>query len=177
MKYLVAILALVVILLVLDRRKRVWIESTPLPTTAAVRDSAQADSIRIDTVLIPRIRWLRQAPVDTLALILRDRARRPVVLAGDTLLPAQGMDTIAPADGIADTACLSQEVLASTVARQLADSGQHVLDQGRIRVQDAVIDSLDTHLDQCLDAQPRFGFRTGFGAGYIAGIATCVLIK
>ena len=65
----------------------------------------------------------------------------------------------------------------STAARQLADSGQHVLDQGRIRVQAAVIDSLDAHLAQCLDAQPRLGFRTGFASGYAAGLLTCALLR
>lgn len=136
-------------------------------TTAAVRDSARRDSIRVDTVIKPRIVYLRAAPVDTLAAILRDRARRPVIVHNDTVVP--------PAtDTAQDSGCLGRDVLASTAARQLADSVRIQEEQWQTKIERTRGDSIAVRLAACLD--DRSGV-TAWGRGFLAGTAAGTVIK
>ena len=140
-------------------------------TTVVVRDSARADSIRIDTVVKPVIKWLRSAPVDTMAAILRDRARRPVLLGQDTVLRPEAPDSTS------DSACLPQEVLAATVARQLADSANFVMAEWQVRIERTRGDSLAARLGACLsDKSGATAYGRGFLHGAAAGAGVCVAI-
>ena len=145
-------------------------------TTASVRDSARADSIRIDTVVKTTIRWLRSAPVDTMAAILRDRARRPVLLGQDTVLRPEAPDSTS------DSACLPQEVLAATAARQLADSTNLVAKEWQVRIERTRGDSLAARLGACLDDRSGAtaygrGFLHGAAAGSAVGFGVCAILK
>lgn len=160
----------------------VWIGYTRPPvvtttTTAAVRDSAHTSAVRESVVVVQKIQWLRSAQADTLARLLRERARRPLILGSDTLAPAEGMDTVNSADGMPDSACISRDDLAGAAAHAAVDSAQRIADAWELRIQSTTIDSLTQHLDQCLDAQPRFGFRSGFAAGLTVGLLTCAATR
>lgn len=147
--------------------------AVPSLTTVATRDSARADSIRIDTVVVPRIKWLRSAPVDTMAAILRDRATRPVLVGTDTVFQAE------PPDSTSDSACLPQEVLAATAARQLADSANLVTKDWQIKIERTRGDSIAERLDVCLDEKSKVF--TAYGRGFLHGAATgasiCIAAK
>ncbi len=143
----------------------------PPPATAAVRDSvAVADSVRAErfdsfaTVVV-------HAPADTLAIILRDRARRPpvrVVRIRDTI-----RDTVTTTEDVGSSQ--SCEVAISChEARSLVirDSALVMLSdslRGSLAVQDAVIDSLQAA------CAPRRSPRVAFGLGFVAGVAACAL--
>ena len=138
----------------------------PTPSTAAVRDSARASTdshrVRIDTV----VRWLRRAPADTMAAILRDRARRPAILGRDTVwIPAPDTST--------DSATLSRGELAGLEAHHAVDSA--LVDSLRwdARIQTVRGDSLAHRLGACLD--DRSG-ATAWGRGFLAGVATGVVV-
>lgn len=145
----------------------------PSVTTVAVRDSARADSIRIDTVVVPRIKWLRSAPVDTMAAILRDRATRPVLLGMDTVFRPE------PPDSTSDSACLPQEVLAATAARQLADSANLVMKDWQIKIERTRGDSIAERLDVCLDEKSKVfaAYGRGFLHGAATGASICIAAK
>ena len=147
-------------------------EPTGTVTTTAVRDSARADSIRIDTVVVPKIKWLRSAPVDTMAAILRDRACRPVLLGQDTVFRPEAPDSTS------DSACLPQEVLAATAARQLADSANLVAKDWQIKIERTRGDSIANRLDACLNSRSSTiaAYGRGFLHGSIAGAGACLAI-
>ena len=147
------------------------------PSTVAVRDSARADSVRIDTVLKPVIKWLRSAPVDTMAAILRDRAMRPVLLGQDTVLRPEAPDSTS------DSGCLPREVLAATAARQLADSANLVAKDWDVKIERTRADSAAAALGTCLadrsSAASAYwrGFRHGAALGSTAGFVACVVLQ
>ena len=175
------LLALLAVLWLLARRTT----QVPQPTvtTVHIRDSARTDSILIRTQVDTVIRWLKRAPVDTLAAILRDRARRPVLLAQDTVLPGLAGPADTAADTAQDTACLSGDVLAATAARQTADSAQRVLDQWQIRILETRADSLAQGWARCQEDHQGVvrawgrGFLAGSVAGGAAGLAACLVLK
>jgi len=142
----------------------------PTITTVSVRDSARADSIQIDTVVVPKIKWLRSAPVDTMAAILRDRASRPVLLGTDTVFRPE------PSDSTSDSACLPQEVLAATAARQLADSANLVMKDWQIKIERTRGDSAFERLDVCLEEKSR-AYGKGFLHGSATGAGICIAAK
>lgn len=141
------------------------------PSTAAVRDSvALADSVRAErfdsfaSVVV-------HATADTLAIILRDRARRPplrVVRVTDTI-----RDTVTTAEDVGSSqpceVALSCHDARSLVLR---DSALVMLSdslRGSIAIQDAVIDSLEAV------CAPRRSPVAAFGMGFVAGVAVCAL--
>ena len=143
----------------------------PTPTTAAIRDSARASAdsqrVRIDTV----VRWVRSARADTMAAILRDRARRPAVLGRDTVwIPAP--------DTTGDSGCLSREELAGLEVHHAVDSATADSLRWEAKIQAVRGDSLAAHLGACLqEKRPSVSFPISFGLGYAAGIATCVVLQ
>lgn len=147
----------------------------PTPTTVAVRDSARASAdshrVRIDTV----VRWLRSAKADTMAAILRDRARRPAILGTDTVW------LFAP-DTTGDSGCLSREELAGLEAHHAVDSA--LVDSLRwdARIKAVRGDSLANRLGACLDDRSGAtawgrGFLAGTAAGALVGLGACVVLK
>lgn len=170
------LMALTVVLALLWVRSRPAPDPLVLPTTAAVRDSARQDSIRVDTVIKPVIKYLRAAPVDTLAAILRDRARRPVIVHSDTVVPPVTTDTAQ------DSGCLGRDVLASTAARQLADSVRIQEDRWQTKIERTRGDSIAVHLAACLDDKSGVtawgrGFLAGSAAGTVVGLGVCAIIQ
>lgn len=149
----------------------------PTPSTASMRDSARADSVRIDTVLKPVIKWLRSAPVDTMVAILRDRARRLVLLGQDTVLRPEAPDSTS------DSGCLPREVLAATAARQLADSANLVAKDWEVKIERTRADSAVAALGACLTERSSAvtaygrGFRHGAAVGGAAGFVACVVAR
>lgn len=144
----------------------------PTPSTASVRDSAAASAdshrVRIDTV----VRWLKRAPADTLAAIMRDRARRPAVLGRDTVW------LFAP-DATTDSATLSRGELAGLEAHHAVDSA--LIDSLRwdARIQTVRGDSLANRLGVCL--ADRSSVVTAYGRGFLHGAAVgagvCIAAK
>ena len=138
----------------------------PTPSTVAVRDSARASAdsqrVHVDTV----VRWLRRAPADTMAAILRDRARRPAILGTDTVW------LFAP-DTSTDSATLSRGELAGLEAHHAVDSA--LVDSLRwdARIQAVRGDSLANRLSACLT--DRSG-TTAWGRGFLTGVATGVVV-
>lgn len=145
--------------------------SGPAVSTASVRDSAaaSADSQRthVDTV----VRWLKHAPADTLAAILRDRARRPAILGRDTVW------LFAP-DTTTDSATLSRGELAGLEAHHAVDSALVDSLQWEARIQTVRGDSLAGRLGACL--ADRSSVVTAYGRGFlhgsIAGAGVCLAI-
>lgn len=141
------------------------------PSTAAVRDSvALADSVRAERFDSFAVQVVH-APADTLAIILRDRARRPplrVVRIRDTI-----RDTVTTAeDGGSSQLC--EVALSCHEARSLVlrDSALVMLSdslRGSLAVQDAVIDSLEAV------CTPRRSPVAVFGMGFVAGAAVCAI--
>lgn len=147
-----------------------YMRDPPPPSTAAVRDSvALADSVRAErfdsfaTVVV-------HAPADTLAIILRDRARRPplrVVRIRDTI-----RDTVTTTEDVGSSQSC-EVALSCHEARSLVlrDSALVMLSdslRGSLAVQDAVIDSLQAA------CAPRRS-PAAFGLGFVAGVAVCAL--
>lgn len=143
----------------------------PPLSTAAVRDSVVvADSVRAErfdsfaTVVV-------HAPADTLAIILRDRARRPpvrVVRIRDTI-----RDTVTTTEDVGSSQSC-EVALSCHEARSLVlrDSALVMLSdslRGSLAVQDAVIDSLQSA------CAPRRSPVAAFGLGFVAGVAVCSL--
>lgn len=142
-----------------------------IPSTVQVRDSANnsADSQRahIDTL----VRWVRVASADTLAAIMRDRARRPAVLGRDTVyLPA-------PVDTTTDSACFSQAELASLEAQHAVDSATIDSLRWDSKIWKARGDSLEARLGPALATKFWKSTPIAFGLGYAAGITTCLVLK
>ena len=141
------------------------------PTAAAARDSvAVADSVRAERFDSFAVQVVH-APADTLAIILRDRARRPpvrIVEIRDTI-----RDTVTTAeDGGSSQLC--EVALSCHEARSLVlrDSALVMLSdslRGSLAVQDAVIDSLQAA------CAPRRSPAAAFGLGFVAGVAVCAL--
>lgn len=150
---------------------------TPQPiaapvTTTVVRDSARTVAVRESVVVVKQVQWLRSAQADTLARLLRERAQRPAVLAGDTVY-------VTGADTTGDSACVSREDLAGAAAHASVDSAQRILDQWQIRIERARADSIAAHLGVCLASQ---GSTTAaYGRGFLHGAATgagiCIATK
>lgn len=143
----------------------------PPASTAAVRDSVSvADSVRAERFDSFAVQVVH-APADTLAIILRDRARRPplrVVRVTDTI-----RDTVATTEDVGSSQSC-EVVLSCHEARSLAlrDSALVMLSdslRGSLAVQDAVIDSLQAA------CTPRPSPRAAFGLGFVAGVAVCAL--
>lgn len=143
----------------------------PPPTTAAVRDSvAVADSVRAERFDSFAVQVVH-APADTLAIILRDRARRPpvrVVRITDTI-----RDTVTTTEDVGSSQSC-EVALSCHEARSLVlrDSALVMLSdslRGSLAVQDAVIDSLQAA------CTPRPSPRAAFGLGFVAGVAVCTL--
>ena len=144
----------------------------PTPSTAAVRDSARAsaDSQRahVDTV----VRWLRSAKADTMAAILRDRARRPAILGRDTVW------LFAP-DTSTDSATLSRGELAGLEAHHAVDSA--LVDSLRwdAAIQTVRADSIANRLGACL--ADRSSTVTAYGRGFLhgaaAGAGVCIAVN
>lgn len=143
----------------------------PAVATASVRDSASAsaDSQRthVDTV----VRWLKSAPADTLAAILRDRARRPAILGRDTVW------LFAP-DTTTDSAALSRGELAGLEAHHAVDSA--LVDSLRwdAAIQTVRADSIANRLGACLEDRSSVvtAYWRGFLHGSIAGAGVCLAI-
>lgn len=143
----------------------------PPPSTAAVRDSvAVADSVRAERFDSFAVQVVH-APADTLAIILRDRARRPplrVVRITDTI-----RDTVTTTEDVGSSQ--SCEVTISChEARSLVlrDSALVMLSdslRGSLAIRDAVIDSLQSA------CAPRRSPVAAFGLGFVAGVAVCAL--
>jgi hypothetical protein len=118
--------------------------------------------------------FLRTASADTLGAILRDRARRPPLFIHDTLLA----DT-ATTEG--DTGSLGpcEVAISCQEARRLVlrdSSSMLLIDslRGAMVISHAERDSVATA------CQPRTPWRAagiGFGVGYVAGLATCVVLR
>ena len=108
-----------------------------------------------------------------MAAILRDRARRPVLLGQDTVLRPE------PPDSASDSACLPQEVLAATAARQLADSANLAAKDWEVRIERTRGDSLAAHLGACLASQSSAtsAYGRGFLHGAAAGAGICIIAK
>lgn len=141
------------------------------PSTAAVRDSvALADSVRAERFDSFTVQVVH-APADTLAIILRDRARRPpvrVVRVTDTI-----RDTVTTAEDVGSSQ-LCEVAISCHEARSLVlrDSALVMLSdslRGSLAVQDAVIDSLQAA------CAPRRSPAAAFGLGFVAGVAVCAL--
>ena len=145
----------------------------PVVTTVGVRDSARVSAESAKVVVVEKVKWLRSAPVDTMAAILRDRARRPVLLGQDTVLRPE------PPDSASDSACLPQDVLAATAARQLADSANLVAKEWEIKIEQARGDSLAARLGVCLASQSSAtsAYGRGFLHGAAAGAGICIIAK
>lgn len=144
----------------------------PTPSTAAVRDSARASAgsqrAHVDTV----VRWLRSAKADTMAAILRDRARRPAVLGRDTVR------LFAP-DSSTDSATLSRGELAGLEAHHAVDSALVDSLQWEARIQTVRGDSLANRLGVCL--ADRSSVVTAYGRGFLhgaaAGAGACIAVN
>lgn len=141
------------------------------PSAAAVRDSvALADSVRAER-FDSFATVVAHAPADTLAIILRDRARRPpvrVVRIRDTI-----RDTVTTAEDVGSSQ-LCEVAISCHEARSLVlrDSALVMLSdslRGSLAVQDAVIDSLQSA------CAPRRSPVAAFGLGFVAGVAVCAL--
>ena len=149
----------------------VALRGVPSPSTAAVRDSvALVDSVRAERFDSFAVQVVH-APADTLAIILRDRARRPpvrVVKIRDTI-----RDTVTTAEDVGSSQ-LCEVAISCHEARSLVlrDSALVMLSdslRGSLAVQDAVIDSLQS---ACV---PRRSPVAAFGLGFAAGVAVCAL--
>lgn len=147
------------------------IRSDAPPSTAAVRDSvALADSVRAERFDSFAVQVVH-APADTLAIILRDRARRPplrVVRITDTI-----RDTVTTAEDVGSSQ-LCEVALSCHEARSLVlrDSALVMLSdslRGSLAVQDAVIDSLESA------CAPKRSTAATFGLGFVAGVAVCAI--
>lgn len=151
---------------------------SPAASTKPVRDSVRlVDSVRavaFDSFAAQVI----HAPADTLAAILRDRARRPpirIVRVHDTITIG---DTMTTAGGVGSPE-LCEVALSCSDARALVlrDSALSMLPdslRGVIAIRDAVIDSVTA---TCQPVTPWRGYGVAFGAGYAAGLLTCVVVR
>ena len=144
------------------------------PSTAAVRDSvALADSVRAERFDSFAVQVVH-APADTLAAILRDRARRPpvrLVRIRDTI-----RDTVTTAEDVGSSQ-LCEVAISCHEARSLVlrDSALVMLSdslRGSIAVQDAVIDSLEA---ACTPKLPLRSMAASFGLGFAAGLGVCAI--
>ena len=154
-----------------------WTIAHPVPKPIhhpyIVRDSVASvrsmETVRVDTI----IRWLPRAPVDTMSAIMRDRARRPVVVLGDTVW----MDST-ETDTVHDSVCLSSNDARRTILHDVADSIRGDSLRQELRITRSVLDSVE---NDCIPSSPwrsaGIGFGVGFGIGYGAGIATCFALK
>lgn len=143
----------------------------PPSTAAAVRDSVavanQVRAERFDSFAVQVV----HAPADTLAIILRDRARRPplrVVRVTDTI-----RDTVTTAEDVGSSQ-LCEVALSCHEAQSLVlrDSALVMLSdslRGSLAIRDAVIDSLQSA------CAPRRSPVAAFGLGFVAGVAVCSL--
>lgn len=119
---------------------------------------------------------IAHAPADTIGAILRDRARRPplrVISVYDTI-----RDTMTTAGDVGSPE-LREVALSCSDARALVirDSALSMLPdslRGVIAIQDAVIDSMAA---ACQPVTPWRGYGVAFGAGYAAGLLTCVVAR
>lgn len=140
----------------------------PTPSTASVRDSARASAdsqrVHIDTV----VRWVRVAKADTLAAILRDRARRPAILGRDTIW------LFAP-DTSTDSATLSRGELAGLEVHHAVDSALVDSIRWDARIQTTRADSLASRLGTCLT--DRSSYVRGLLQGAAVGAGVCILAK
>ena len=141
------------------------------PSTKSVRDSvALVDSVRAERFDSFAVQVVH-APADTLAIILRDRARRPpvrVVKIRDTI-----RDTVTTAEDVGSSQ-LCEVAISCHEARSLVlrDSALVMLSdslRGSLAVQDAVIDSLQS---ACVQRRSPVA---AFGLGFAAGVAVCAL--
>lgn len=148
--------------------------SDPPPSIAAVRDSvALADSVRAEQFDSFAVQVLH-APADTLAIILRDRARRPpvrVVRVTDTI-----RDTVTTAEDVGSSH-LCEVAISCHEARSLVlrDSALVMLSdslRGSLAVQDAVIDSLEI---ACAPRPQLRSMAASFGLGFAAGLGVCAI--
>lgn len=149
----------------------VFRSDAPPPSTAPVRDSvALADSVRAEQFDSFTVQVVH-APADTLAIILRDRARRPpirVVRITDTI-----RDTVTTAEDVGSSQ-LCEVAISCHEARSLVlrDSALVMLSdslRGSLAVQDAVIDSLQSA------CAPSRSPAISFGLGFAAGLGVCAI--
>lgn len=128
-----------------------------------VRDSVEViravERLRVDTL----VRWLPRASADTMAAILRDRARRPVVMLGDTVrLESDSVET--------DSVCLSAGDARGTILHKVADSVRIDSLHQEIAIMRSERDSMATG---CLPRTPW----SAAGLGFAAGLAVCAVLR
>lgn len=143
---------------------------SPARPPAIARDSVDraraVEVVRWDTL----VRVVYRASADTLAAILRERARRLPLRLLPTLDSLPRIDSAAPPCLVTLTCQDSRRLVLRDSAQVMrADSLE-----GAIVVQRAVLDSV---VAVCQPRSPWMATGIGFGVGYLAGIGTCLALR